>query len=396
MKPLKQIAILIETSSGWGRRLIEGILSEANKHHRWHNWVSPEKPEHGSFFLPKSWEGDGIIAMLDSRKTARRLERYGVPIVDVSDIMVPDQPHPQVMTDHMETARLALEHLLAKGFKRFGYVGATMRPGVREQHQAFRRVARSLGIKHELLSMQPDYSSLESWQDWSQSVVDWLNEQPKPIAVVTWNAPIGREVIDACRMAGILVPHEVAVIASNTDDLLDNACDPRLTAVEDAGIQIGKLAASYLDKLMEGETDLPSLAKVKPTRVILGGSTDTLAVDDPQLEQALRYIDEHALEEGINVSKILKHVPMARRALEMKFNQALGHSPGEEIRRRKLSKAKDLLVETKHTMYEIAEICGYSSYTYLHKAFKKATDLSPSQYRRQWSLEQGHQRSDLE
>ncbi len=386
MKSLKQVAILIETSSGWCRRLIEGILSESNRHHRWHNWVSPERTPN-EFFLPKSWEGDGIIAIVDNRRTTRRLEKYGVPIVDVSDVRIPGQEHPQIMTDHEETARLALEHLMGKGFKRFGYVGATSLPWVKEHHQAYKRVARSYGIKSQLLSREPDYTSQVNWLDWCQSVVDWLNRQPKPIGIITWNAPIGREVIEACRMAEIKVPHEVAVISSNTDELLDNACEPRLTAVEDAAIQIGKLAANYLERMMSGDKDLPLLTKVKPTRIIPGGSTDTLAVEDPQLEQALRYIDAHAHEEHINVSSILQHVPMARRALEYKFNQALGHSPGEEIRRRKITKAKDLLVETDLAMYEIAEVCGYASYTYLHRAFKKATNLSPTEYRNQWSTE---------
>lgn len=384
MKNLKQVAILIETSSGWCRRLIEGILMESNRLHHWHNWVPPEHTSNQGFFLPKNWEGDGIISIVDNEETARRLEEYNVPIVDVSDVRIAGQSHPQIMTDHEETARLAMEHLIGKGFKRFGYIGATALPWVDEHYQAYKSVVERHGMHSDLLSKEPDYSSQAAWEEWCQSVADWLNRQPKPIAVVTWNAPIGREVIEACRRADIKVPHEVAVISSNTDRLLDQACVPRLTAVEDAAIQIGKLAANYMERLMAGDDDLPALTKVKPSRVIAGGSTDTLAVADVQLEKILRYMDEHAFEEGLTITKILQHVPMARRALEKKFKAEFGHSPGEEIRRRKIMKVKDLLVETDHSIYEIAEMCGYSSYTYLHRAFKKATTLSPSDYRSQW------------
>lgn len=386
MKSFKQVAILIETSSGWCRRLIEGILSESRKHHKWHNWVSPERTP-DEFFLPSNWKGDGIIAIIDSLKTGRRLEKYNIPIVNVSDVRIPKLRHPQIITDHTETARLALEHLTGKGFKRFGYVGATNLPWVKEHHQAYRRVARGMGIQSELLSRQPDYSSQDDWLKWCMDVTNWLDKQPKPVAIITWNAPIGREVIEACRMAGIKVPHEVAVVASNTDELLDNACDPRVTAIEDAAIQIGKLAANHLERMMSGDTSPPRLTEVKPTRVIPGGSTDTLAVDDSQLEQALRYIEANVFEESISVSSILQNVPMARRTLEKKFKNTLGHSPGEEIRRRKIIKAKDLLVETNHSMYEIADLCGYGSYSYLHRAFKKATSMSPTEYRGQWSME---------
>ncbi|MGJ8654607.1 MAG: substrate-binding domain-containing protein [Opitutaceae bacterium] len=381
--PLKQVAILIESSTGWGRRLIEGILTESNSHQRWHNWVQPEGVQN-NLYLPEGWAVDGIISIINTPKVAEQLQQYNVPVVNVSSVSLPGQTAPQITTDHEATSQLALEHLTAKGFKHFGYVGPTRLPWVKTHYKDFRKVFRENGVNPACFSKALNYNSQHELQLWTSALTGWLNKQPKPFAVVTWNAPTGRDVIEACRMAGIQVPQEVAVLGSNTDRLLNQACDPPLAAIDDAAIEIGKLAANYLDQMMRGRADLPQVTKVKPTRVVSARSTDMMAVDDPQLVQVMQYLDKHAFDHETSVQSLLSAVPMARRILEQKFQQAFGSTPGEEIRRRRLSRAKELLAETELTTYQIADACGYSSYSYLHKVFKQITGTPPSVYRKKY------------
>ncbi|NQY32805.1 MAG: helix-turn-helix transcriptional regulator, partial [Coraliomargarita sp.] len=48
-----------------------------------------------------------------------------------------------------------------------------------------------------------------------------------------------------------------------------------------------------------------------------------------------------------------------------------------------IQRARQLLAETNLSMQEIAEACGYTSYTYLGNVFKKETGISPGRYRKQ-------------
>ena len=70
--------------------------------------------------------------------------------------------------------------------------------------------------------------------------------------------------------------------------------------------------------------------------------TDVLAIDDPTVLRALRYIHTHA-HHGIVVDDILREVPISRRSLEIQFRAYLGRSPAEEIRRVRLDRGRQLL-----------------------------------------------------
>jgi LacI family transcriptional regulator len=65
---------------------------------------------------------------------------------------------------------------------------------------------------------------------------------------------------------------------------------------------------------------------VPPSGVIQRGSTETVAIDDPAVSEAVRHIREH-LHERLSVGDLLRHVPVSRRALEYRFRAALNVSP---------------------------------------------------------------------
>ena len=64
-----RIAVLVDTSSAWGRRLIHGVLAYEKKHGPWDVWLEP-RGQKEPLRLPKGWNGDGIIARVSSRAIA--------------------------------------------------------------------------------------------------------------------------------------------------------------------------------------------------------------------------------------------------------------------------------------------------------------------------------------
>ena len=111
-------------------------------------------------------------------------------------------------------------------------------------------------------------------------------------------------------------------------------------------------------------------------------STDTLAITNPDLARAIAFIRVHAAT-PIRVSDVLREIAVSRTWLERSFQQALGRSPAEEIRRVHLDRAKQLLADTDLAIPQVAAASGFTSREYLACAFQRATGLTPRQFRQQ-------------
>ena len=87
--------------------------------------------------------------------------------------------------------------------------------------------------------------------------------------------------------------------------------------------------------------------------------------------------------DGIDVSDLLKAVPMSRTVLERRFTKLVGRSPKAEILRVQMARAKELLATTDLRLEEIAEKVGYDYHEYFCVVFKRETGQTPGEFRRQ-------------
>ena len=176
------------------------------------------------------------------------------------------------------------------------------------------------------------------------------------------------------------MPDEVAVIGVDNDELLCDLASPPLSSVIPDAHGAGYAAAARLDRLMAGKKVTPMAELISPLGVASRHSTDALALDDRAIVRAVRMIREHACE-GINVSDVLRAVPLSRRVLEQRFQKLLGRTPREEILQVRLARVKQLLGETELALYEIAERTGFEHVEYLSVVFKRETGVTPSAWR---------------
>ena len=139
-------------------------------------------------------------------------------------------------------------------------------------------------------------------------------------------------------------------------------------------------AASLLDRMMSGEKIGSKPVLLKPLGIETRQSTDILAIDDPDVAAAVRFIRENATS-GINVGDVLREVPLSRRILENRFRKTLGRTPHEEITRIRIDRIKRLLSETDLALSEIAARTGFQHDEYMTVAFKKAVGMPPSKFR---------------
>jgi LacI family transcriptional regulator len=208
----------------------------------------------------------------------------------------------------------------------------------------------------------------------------WLRALPKPVGVLACYDVRGQQVLEACHEAGLPVPDDVAVIGVHNDELLCDLCDPPLTSVIPDARRAGYEAAALLERMMEGERVPVATRTIEPLGVAARQSTDVVAVADARVAAAVRFIRERATT-GIDVSDVLRAVPMSRTLLERKFKQLLGYSPHEQIQRVRLERAKALLATTELPVAAVAERVGIEHPEYLSVAFRRATGLSPREYR---------------
>ncbi|MCC7476146.1 MAG: DNA-binding transcriptional regulator [Pirellulales bacterium] len=376
----QNVAVLIETESSWGGRVIRGIAAFAEKHTHWHMLIDPRDHELRSS-VPDGWRGDGIIARITNRTQWEQIREKKLPVVNVDDVFQNLPGVGTVITDEAERARLAIEHLLARGFTKFGYFAPPSNLYSKNRGEAFMRAANALG--HEYHEYLPGYRAGRKigWEEQQRRVNRWLSSLPRPIAILAVDAHHARQLAEICHFVGVRVPDEVAVLAGDTDELLCEVSTPPLSSISLACERIGHDAAAMLARMMAGQGPPKHPVLIAPHGVVSRQSTDVLAIDDPGVVRALRYIRTHA-HHGIVVDDILREVPMSRRSLEIQFRSYLGRSPAEEIRRVRLERGKQLLGRRELSITEISLSCGFSNATRFGVAFRKAFGTTPRAYRK--------------
>lgn len=374
--PRRQVALLIETSNAYGRGLLQGVVHYIRENRPW----SFHLVEHGRGDDPPTWlaewRGDGIIARIETPRIARAVVKTGLPAVDLSAArLVPALPW--VETDDQEIVRLAVGHLLERGFKHFAFCGDARFNWSLWRERHFVTQLRAAGYSHAVY--RPAVVKGDVTAE-ARALQRWLKALPKPVGIMAAYDICGYQVLDGCRAAGLAVPDEVAVIGVDNDTLLCDLASPPLSSVIPNAHRAGYEAAAMLDQLMAGKR-VPDLARlIPPMGVADRQSTDVLAVDDREIARAVRFIRENACER-INVSDVLKAVPLSRRVLEQRFRRLLGHTPHEEILQVRLSRVKQLLVETDLPLYLIAERAGFDHVEYLSVVFRRETGRTPSAFR---------------
>ena len=372
----RQVALLIETSNAYARGLLQGVVHYIREHQPWSFHLMEQGRGDDPPEWLENWKGDGIIARIETPRSAQAVMKANVPTVDVSAArLVPSLPW--VETDDEQIARMAAEHLLERGFKHFAFCGDTrFNWSVWREHHFRSQVEAAKQALHCYRPALPtgDVNAL------MRDLRRWLLELPKPVGIMACYDIRGQQILDACRSAGLTVPEEVAVIGVDNDALLCELASPPLSSVIPNTHRTGYEAAALLDRLMSGKRVSPTAHLIAPLGVAARQSTDVLAVDDRNIARALQFIREHACA-GINVSDVLKVVPLSRRVLEQRFQRLLGHTPREEILHVRLNRVKQLLVETDLPLYLIAERTGFEHVEYLSVVFKRETGVTPSTFR---------------
>ena len=110
------------------------------------------------------------------------------------------------------------------------------------------------------------------------------------------------------------------MIGVDDDELACELSEVPLSSVAQPLMAIGQEAARLLRQTMEHPRQAPPSIVLTPLRVVVRASSDTVAIANQDVAQALRLIRDHAAE-PINVEWLIERLPVSRPAM------AEGHPP---------------------------------------------------------------------
>jgi LacI family transcriptional regulator len=386
MREIPKVALLIETARGFGRDVLLGVARYSRLNGPWSFHITPGDYKQA---VPKmkQWGGTGIIARIANDRVAQEVISADVPTIAIGltdEQMQPGSPlarFSEISTDAAEVARLAAEHLFSKQLRRFAYVGSEDRAWAHRREKAFYNYLTERGFSPHIYR-QPKRPRDRDWEREQEYLANWISELPTPIGLFACDDDRGREVLEACSLAGMHVPEDVAVVGVDNDEVFCELSDPPLSSVAVNAEAAGYRAAALLDGMMRGRIRKPQRIVVEALGVVTRRSTEIVAVEDPDIAAALRFIHR---EQGRNISveSVVREVAVSRRNLEKRFRDSIGRTILEEIQLVRLERAKRLLVETTYPVSKIAVMAGFGSAGYFIQFFQKRVGKTPRKYRMQ-------------
>ncbi|HEY3322849.1 MAG TPA: DNA-binding transcriptional regulator [Planctomycetota bacterium] len=381
MPRLMRVATAIGLHYGWGRSVLHGVAEFMRQTRSWLLLAEPTevKPEH---LVAQLDAIDGAIINTADLEIIERLQQRRLPFVNLNT-----RPYEQgirapcVGNNEAVIGALAASHLIGLGLRNFAFCGVTAASANTDRGQGFFLKIRSQTHTTGPLNWRYEYSPLDLRRRARDKLAPWLVSLPRPVGVMAYNDLIARHIAEACLLAKLAVPQEVAVIGVDNDDLVCELATPPLSSIDVNGTRQGFLAATLLNQWMRGRPSKPVRHLISPARLVPRQSTNIVAVSDPVVARAMAFILAH-FNQNIGVKAVVAQIDESRRKLEYRFRSVLNSTPQKEIQRLRMQHAQDLLATTTLATATIAQHCGYSRASYFSEAFLRATGNTPTGYRK--------------
>ncbi len=323
-----------------------------------------------------TWRVDGFIAPVISPQLHEVLAKLKWKCIS-THIGVQWPGIPQVDVNHCATGVMAAEHLLNQGFEHFAYIGPKNFPAMAQRLDGFTTRLEQAGHTVHTLHFPRVLQVLEH-----RTLVNWIKKLPRPCAIYCNEDLTAFHLNSLCRETGLHVPDDIALLGTQDSHLICEGIQPALSSVHLPYRKIGYKAAEMLNNWIVKKKMPEKPAVFEPSHVSVRASTETLAIDDPQLKKAIRYIRENCTDNEVNIESAARHAGLSLRDMQRKFKQKLGHTPSTELQQARIRHIKILLRETSFPLEEIAWRCGYPSANYLCAQFRRITGMTPGEYRR--------------
>ncbi|GLU31455.1 DNA-binding transcriptional regulator [Trinickia caryophylli] len=335
------------------------------------------------------FDGDGIIADFDDPAVAEALQGCPLPVVAVGSsyedptLYPPDVPY--IATDNAKLVSLAYTHLIGAGLAHFALYSLPPSPNhrwARQRELAFAQSRAADGRSHDEIDAEIYRGLSTSAPTWNQAIeqlTQWLHALPKPVGIIAVTDARARQLLQACLIAGIPVPEEIAIIGIDNDPLARTLTRIPLSSVIQGTEEMGRTAAHLLHQMLHGARFPGRRILVPPVGINVLDSTRHRPVASPYVARARHFIRQYACQ-GIRTEQVADYVGVSRSSLEEHFRRELHCTIHQEILRQKLDAAKALLARRDVASAEVAIRCGFSSLQYMHAVFRRELGCTPREF----------------
>ena len=382
MNRIRKVALLLDASRSFDRGLLRGIAQYANQHGPWDFLRPAAFYQRFSGFVEQSLEEvrlskpQGLITNYSPLED--EVACLGVPLIDVPvGRIVPGVSH--LLCDNRAVSAMAADHLTGLGLRNFGYAGFDQTVWSIERKEAFCGRLAERGFASEV-HLVPVVARDRDKPRPEAAIVRWLKALPKPVGIMACNDEYARSLAELCRLHGIRVPDDVALIGVDNDELVCELCSPPLSSVAYATERAGYEAAELLDRLMSGRQRKRQDVPVHASHVVARQLTDMLAVRDEGVAAALRFIRDN-VNRIIQVRDVVEATSLSHRTLHTRFRRAIGRSLVQEMNRQRAQYIARLLATTNVPLKRIAQDFTYRNLAHLSRFFQREMGMSPRAYR---------------
>lgn len=381
LPPVRQVAIIIETSTQYGRNLISGISRFA----RLHNWQLLFEYRGKNTAEPnwlEDFQGDGVITTCPVPSHSNTLRQRGIPVIDLGNPKIdPAGEHLLIDSDHRAVGRLAAEHFIEKGHRHFAFLGYSDHPVSRQREIGYLDALAKRAIKpHSHHTPERGDRSFKTLHQGDETFVASL---PKPCALFCCWDEVGYRAIHSALELGIAVPEDLAILGVDNDPVFCTTPRIPLSSIDPDITRMGFLTGSWLDEMMAGNP-LPSIhleRVVPPKSLVIRQSTALEAVDDPLVRLFLKLLRQQR-PGTLTIESIAQTCHVSRRRLEQRVKASTGKTPRQLLSQTLVEAIQRFLSQTDYTLAHIADLLGFEHAERLSHLFRRQTGITPGEYRK--------------
>lgn len=327
----------------------------------------------------REWQADAIIGQFDDDDPVELFREHGI-VALAQDFRSRFTTLPNITSEYRLTGQMVADFFLQKGFRNFAFYGYKDVVWSAERCEGFRERVTAQGFGEGFREYQhPQLENL--WFYEPTPLVNWLKSLPHPTALMACDDNQGNRITEICRVSGIRIPEEIAVMGVDNDEMTCNLSEPPLSSIKLNIEKGGYEAAQLIEQLILDREASYTDVVIAPIGIVDRLSTNIYATDDPCILVALQYIHQH-LQTKISVADIVRIVPLSRRLLEMRFKQVTGQPVYGYIFNLRMERFAQLLLATNDPIAEVAMNVGLVDYKNLARQFKSQRGCSPMEYRK--------------
>lgn len=297
------------------------------------------------------------------------LARVNVPTVDLAEHRGA-RPWPHVRYDQKAIGRMAADHLIERGVRKFAAFAFEGFGTWRERIEGF--VAR-------VSARDPDCAVCVARTDLDAFVRKAMASGQRPVGFFAVDDDQAERLIQRLLRAGWRIPRDAAVVGAGNSAMASFRSPVPISSVQFRTTVIGQTAADMLLAAMAARR-APANEPIPPLRVVARESSGPGMVSDDIVDRALRLMREHMADQT-SEDGLAAMAGVSRGTLRSRFADAAGLAPSAVWRNIRLATAQDMLIQTDAKVEAIALMCGYGSARAFIRMFKSATGQSPALWR---------------